>query len=307
MVVAVGGNALAPPGEHATIHDQFRHTRESLGSIVALAHAGCRIALTHGNGPQVGDELLRNERAADLLPENPLGVLVAATQGWIGYMIQQSLQNALERAGVARQVATVVTQVIVDPDAPETTEPRKRIGRRLDDAQAERLRQAGWAVARDPRGGWRRAVPSPIPLEIVERDLIRDLLARGYVVIAAGGGGAPVYRHPTLGLEGIDAVVDKDRAAAILARDVGAQELLLLTDIDAVYRDFGTERAEPIRRLGVPEAEELLAAGAAGEGSMQPKLEAAVRFIRDGGRRAVIARLDQGWEALRGETGTEIT
>lgn len=306
VVVALGGNALAPPGERATIYDQFRHTRESLGSVVALARAGWRIALTHGNGPQVGDELLRNELAAHVIPENPLGVLVAATQGWIGYMIQQSLQNALARHGVRREVVSVVTQVVVDPDAPETREPRKFIGRALDDEAADRLRRAGWTVARDDRGVWRRVVPSPEPLEIVEREVIRALVAQDVIVVAAGGGGAPVYRHPTLGWEGIDAVVDKDRAAAILARDIGARVLLILTDVDGVYRGFGTPRAERIPRLTVAEAQALVDAGAVGAGTMRPKLEAAIRFVRDGGERAVIARLDQGWEALQGETGTEI-
>lgn len=306
VVVALGGNALAPPGERATIYDQFRHTRESLGSVVALARAGWRIALTHGNGPQVGDELLRNELSADVLPESPLGVLVAATQGWIGYMVQQSLQNALDRAGVARKAVTVVTQVIVDPDAPETRTPRKLIGRALDPEQAERVRARGWPVARDPRGTFRRLAPSPVPLEIVERGAIRDLLDRDYIVIAAGGGGAPVYRHATLGLEGIDAVVDKDRASAILAREIGAHVLLILTDVDAVYHDFGTPRARPIRKLTLQEAEAMLAGDALAEGSMRPKLGAAVDFVRGGGERAVIARLDQGWEALRGDAGTEI-
>jgi carbamate kinase len=306
VVVALGGNALAPPGERATIYDQFRHTRESLGSVVALARAGWRIALTHGNGPQVGDELLRNELAAHVIPENPLGVLVAATQGWIGYMIQQSLQNALARHGVRREVVSVVTQVVADPDAPETREPRKFIGRALDDEAAERLRRAGWTVARDDRGVWRRVVPSPEPLAIVEREVIRALVAQDVIVVAAGGGGAPVYRHPTLGWEGIDAVVDKDRAAAILARDIGARVLLILTDVDGVYRGFGTPRAERIPRLTVAEAQALVESGAVGAGTMRPKLEAAIRFLRDGGERAVIARLDRGWEALRGETGTEI-
>lgn len=306
VVIALGGNALAPPGERATIYDQFRHTRESLGGVVALARAGWRIALTHGNGPQVGDELLRNELAADVLPENPLGVLVAATQGWIGYMVQQSLQNALDAEGIPRKVATVVTQVIVDPQAPETHTPRKLIGRRLDEAQAKRVRAAGWTVERDPRGGWRRVVPSPLPLETVERDVIRDLLDRDYIVVAAGGGGAPVYRHPRLGLEGIDAVVDKDRAAAVLAREIGAHVLLILTDVDAVYRNFGTGEAEPIRRMSPQEAAALCASGAVGEGSMKPKVEAAVQFVREGGERAVIARLDEGLPALQGGAGTEI-
>lgn len=306
VVVALGGNALAPPGERATIYDQFRHTRESLASVVALARAGWRIAVAHGNGPQVGDELLRNELAADVLPENPLGVLVAATQGWIGYMVQQSLQNALDRAGVPRRAVTVVTQVIVDPDAPETREPRKSIGRALDLEQAERLRRSGWTVERDARGVLRRVVPSPLPLEIVERQVIGYLVQHDYVVIAVGGGGAPVYRDPQLGLEGIDAVVDKDRAAAILGREIGAQVLLNLTDVDAVYRGFGTPGAEPIPRLSVREAEALLASGEVGEGSMKPKIEAAIEFLRGGGERAVIARLDHGLEALQGVSGTEV-
>lgn len=306
MVVALGGNALAPPGERSTIYDQFRHTRESLASIVALARAGWKIAITHGNGPQVGDELLRNELAADVLPELPLGVLVAATQGWIGYMIQQSLQNALDRVHVKRKVVSVVTQVIVDPEAPETREPRKFIGHALDAAQAERVRRAGWVVGTDPRGVLRRMVASPVPLEIVERDVIREFVARGTVVVAAGGGGAPVYRDPRLGLEGIDAVVDKDRAAAILARDIGARVLLILTDVEGVYRDFGTDRARLAPRLTLPEAHAMLASGAVEQGTMGPKLEAAVDFLKGGGRRAVIARLDLGLEALLGKSGTEI-
>ncbi len=306
VVVAVGGNALAPPGQRATIYDQFRHTRESLASVVALARAGWKIALVHGNAPQVGDELLRNELSAHVLPENPLGVLVAATQGWIGYMMQQSLQNALDRAGLARKVVTVVTQVVVDPRAPTTREPRKSIGRALDPEQAQRLRRSGWTVERDSRGVLRRVVPSPVPLQIVERDVIRDLVARGYVVIAAGGGGAPIYRDPELGLEGIDAVVDKDRAAAILAAEIDARVLLILTDVDAVYRRFGTPEAEPIRRLSVRDAEALLLSGEVGEGSMKPKLEAAITFLQGGGKRTVIARLDQGLEALQGAAGTEI-
>lgn len=306
VVIAIGGNALAPPGERSTIHDQFRHTRESLASVVALARAGWKIALTHGNGPQVGDELLRNELAADALQELPLGVLVAATQGWIGYMIQQSLQNALDRAGVHRTVVSVVTQVIVDPEAPETREPRKFIGHGLDPAQAERVRGAGWVVGTDPRGVLRRMVASPVPLEIVERGVIRELVARGMIVVAAGGGGAPVYRDPRLGLEGIDAVVDKDRAAAILARDIGARVLLILTDVEGLYRDFGTPQARLVPRVALREAEAMLASGTIEEGTMGPKLEAAVEFLRSGGRRAVIARLDQGVEALLGKSGTEI-
>jgi carbamate kinase len=307
VVVALGGNALAPASENVSIFDQFRHTRESLGSIIELARKDWRIAIVHGNGPQVGDELLRNEIAADAVPELPLGVLVAATAGWIGYMIQQSLENGLRKAGVARHVVTQITQIVVDPGTSEMRDPTKFIGRSLTPEQADRLRSNGWTVREDRRGVLRRVVASPVPLEIVEKAEIRQLVAEGVIVIAAGGGGVPVYRHPRLGLEGVDAVVDKDWAAALLAREIGASTLLALTDVDAVYRDFGTERAAALRRLSVEEAERLLESDQLGRGSMRPKVEAGVRFIREGGQRMLIAQLEDGVAALDGKAGTEIT
>lgn len=307
VVVALGGNALAPAAENVTVYDQFRHTRESLGSVVELAREGWRIAIVHGNGPQVGDELLRNELAADVVPELPLGVLVAATAGWIGYMIQQSLENGLKRAGIERRVVTQITQVVVDPEAPELEVPTKFIGRALSEEQAERLRAASWVVRRDPKGVLRRVVPSPVPLEIVEKETIRRLVERGDIVITAGGGGAPVYRDPELGLEGVDAVVDKDLAAALLAEEIGASALLMLTDVAYVFRGFGTDKAVPIRRLSVSEAKELLETDQLGRGSMRPKVQAAVSFLERGGERVLISQLDQGLAALKGETGTEIS
>lgn len=306
IVVALGGNALMPPDERGDIHQQFAHTRESLEPVVELARAGWRIALVHGNGPQIGDELLRNELAHEQLPPLPLGVLVAGTAGWIGYMVQQSLENALERAGVARGVVTLVTQVLVDPDDPASRDPVKPIGRLMDRDRALALqRQLGWAVG-EVSGGWRRLVPSPRPLAIVERDQIRRLLEADTIVIAAGGGGTPVYRDPALGLEGLDAVVDKDRAAEVLARDIGAETLLILTNVDGVYRGFGRPDAQLLRRLTASEAEALLESGELGKGSMAPKVEAAVSFVRHGGRRAIITRLDLGMPGVRGEAGTEI-
>jgi carbamate kinase len=306
IVVALGGNALAPPGEEGTITEQFRHTRESLGAVVELAREGWRIAIVHGNGPQVGNALLRNEMARHLVPPLPLGVLVAATEGWIGYMVQQSLQNALRRAGVERKVVTLVTQVLVDPADPELARPTKPIGRTMDEGAARALAAEMGGEVAPTKGGWRRVVASPRPTEIVEREMIRTLVAEGHLVIAAGGGGCPVYPHPEYGLDGIDAVIDKDRAAAILGRDIGAEALVILTDVDAVYRGFGTPGQEALRRLTLAEAEALLASGELGSGSMAPKLEAAADFVRHGGRRAVIARLDQGREAVAGTAGTEI-
>ncbi|HEY0017490.1 MAG TPA: carbamate kinase [Longimicrobium sp.] len=306
IVIALGGNALAQPGEEGTITQQFKHTRESLGAVVELAREGWQIAIVHGNGPQVGNELIRNEQSRHLVPPLPLGVLVAATEGWIGYMIQQSLQNALRRGGVDRQVVTMVTQVLVDPGDPELRRPSKPIGRTMDEQTARDLAaELGGEVA-ETRGGWRRVVPSPRPTEIVERRMIRSLVAEGHLVIAAGGGGCPVYVHEKWGLEGIDAVVDKDRAAAILGRDIGADVLVILTDVDRVYLDFGTPAQRPVERLTLAEAEALLASGQLGTGSMAPKVEAAADFVRRGGTRAIIARLDQGREAVAGSAGTEI-
>ena len=306
IVVALGGNAVAPANERPTIANQFRHTRESLAPIVDLARDGWRIAVVHGNGPQVGDSLARNELAAGEVEPLPLGVLVAETAGWIGYMIQQSLQNALERAGIGREVVTVITQTSVAPGDPMLTSPTKPIGHELSPERRARLTDRGVAVGRDKAGRWRRLTASPIPIGIVEAPIVRRLVEAGTIVVAAGGGGPPVYRDPVLRLEGVDAVVDKDRTAAILARELDAALLLILTDIEAVYRDYGTERAAPIRRMTVGEAEALLREGQLAEGSMRPKVEAAIGFVRGGGERAVIAELGHGLAAIRGETGTTI-
>ena len=305
-MVAIGGNALSPSGESASVTNQFRHTRESLVSIVNLAREGWNIAIVHGNGPQVGDELLRNGVARTEVEQLPLGVLVAATAGWIGYMIQQSLQNALVGTGSDRRVATLITQSRVDPDDPALSKPTKFIGRGLSESDALELRRDGVLIAEDPRGNLRRLVPSPVPVEIVESDMVRELVLRGDIVIAAGGGGIPVYCDPVLGLEGVDAVVDKDRAAAILGREIGAKILLILTDVDGVYENWGTDRARRIPELSIAQAESLVAGESLGAGSMRPKLEAALDFLASGGEMAIIAALEDGPAALAGEAGTTI-
>ena len=305
IVIALGGNALQPENENGDIAQQFAHTRESLGPVVKLAEDGWRIAIVHGNGPQIGDELMRNEEARDHLPPLPLGVLVAGTAGWIGYMIQQSLQNALERDGIQRSVVTVIAQVEVDPTEAKA-EPTKPIGRVMDEKTAHDLaKEMGWTVK--PAGsGWRRVVPSPTPIRIVEGNQIRQLVDQGTIVIAAGGGGTPVYRDPVLRMEGVDAVIDKDRAAAVLGKDLGAETLLILTNVDGAYRAFGTPDQERIREMTVDEAETMFRNGEFGSGSMGPKVEAAMSFIRNGGKTAYIARLDQGLEAVQGKAGTAI-
>lgn len=306
VVVAIGGNALSPSGERASIQGQFRHTRESLAPVVDFVLEGWNVAVVHGNGPQVGDELRRSEIARDEVEPLPLGVLVASTAGWIGYMVQQSLINALRRAGSDRRVATVVTQVAVDADDPELDRPTKFVGREVRAEDRARLEETGWSVEEDARGRLRRRVPSPRPVEIVEAPLVADLVASGDVVVAAGGGGVPVYRDEELGLEGLDVVVDKDLSAALLAREIGASVLLFLTDVEAVYEDYGTPDERPVGRLTPDEARRLAEEGQLGAGSMRPKVEAAARFVEGGGGRAVIAHLRSARSALDGEAGTEV-
>jgi carbamate kinase len=305
-VLALGGNALSRADEPATIANQFRRARESMAAVVTLAREGWRIVVVHGNGPQVGDSLVRNEVARRVVEPLPLGVLVAETAGWIGYMLQQSLQNALASARVRRDVVTVVTQTLVDRFDPALGKPTKPIGQPLTDEEAARLREAGRAVARDGAGAWRRMTASPIPLAVVEFPVVRRLLEQDTIVIAAGGGGPPVYDDPILGLEGVDAVVDKDRVSAVLARQLEANVLMILTNVEAVYEGWGTPSARPVRRMTVSRADTMIAAGAFDAGGMRPKVEAAAGFARSGDVRAIIAHLASGPAALRGETGTTI-
>ncbi|MEK7403157.1 MAG: carbamate kinase [Gemmatimonadota bacterium] len=305
-IIALGGNALAPSGEDATIQNQFRHTRESLAPIVDLVGDGWNVCIVHGNGPQVGDELFRQELARHDAPPLPLGVLVAATAGWIGYMIQQSLENALRRLDSTRRVATIVTQVEVDPNDPSLKNPTKFIGHEVSPARAAELERAGHSVKQDGRGQPRRVVGSPAPVAIHELSVIRQLVQSAVIVIAVGGGGAPIYRHSTLGWEGIDAIVDKDLAAAVLARDLGAQLLLILTDVDRVYLDWGKPTQRPVETLTVDDAERLDREGQFGEGSMAPKIRAAIDFVRRTKGRAVITSLAKGRAAVHGKAGTTI-
>ncbi|MFQ5703034.1 MAG: carbamate kinase [Gemmatimonadales bacterium] len=306
IVIAVGGNALAPLGEQVTIHDQFHHTRQSLASVIRLAKEGWCIAIVHGNGPQVGNALERNELARDRVEPLPLGVLVAATAGWIGYMIQQSLQNALAEAGSDRDVLTVVTQTLVSEDDPGFKEPTKPIGNAFGREDFVRLQKRGVPIGSDGAGRWRRLAASPEPSDVVEAAAVKQLVLSGKIVIAAGGGGPPVYRDRKGHWEGVDAVVDKDRVAAVLGCRLGAERLLILTDVDGVYEGWGTESQRHLPRLRPTEAEALLSGGALGRGSMRPKVEAAVHFVRHGGGCAIIAHLEKGLEAIQGETGTII-
>jgi carbamate kinase len=306
-VVALGGNAISRKGEEDTITNQFSHTRESLAAIVPLVKRGYNLAITHGNGPQVGNALLRIELARGKAPILPLGVCVADTEGGMGYMIAQSLQNRLLREGITRSVATIVTQVIVDRNDPALADPSKYIGQFYTEEEANRYAaERDWAVKQDGDRGWRRVVGSPIPIGIVEGPVIRAMVQDGAIVISAGGGGIPVYVKDDGTYEGVDAVIDKDRASAVLGNAIGADTLVILTGVEGVAINFGKPNQEFLASLTLAEASEYLAAGQFPAGSMGPKIEAAIQFLEGGGRVVIIGSIEQAGEALDGTAGTRI-
>lgn len=306
-VVALGGNAITQDGVPDTIANQFRHTRQSLEGVVSLAKDGWRLAITHGNGPQVGNAILRVEIARGQAPELPLGICVADTEGGMGYMVEQSLYNALFLSGVNRPVVTVITQVVVDEHDPAVKDPSKFIGKFYPKSKAlELASENGWTVKPQGKRGWRRVVPSPLPCGIIESDTIGRLVADGVVVVCCGGGGIPVFKLRDGRLEGLDAVIDKDRASAVLASEIGADLLLILTAVDQVCLGYGTERATPLASMSANEARAYLAEGHFPPGSMGPKIDAAVDFLDRGGREVVISSIARAQEAVRGRAGTRI-
>jgi len=306
-VIALGGNALLPPGEPGELAAMAKRLRETAAILADVADEGVGLVVTHGNGPQVGHLLAQTEEARGKAPSPPLDVLVAETQAQIGYLLQQSIHNELARRNRRTSVATVVTQVVVDPDDPDFRTPTKPVGPLIaTETEAMLKRARGWVLAADPRGGWRRVVPSPTPRTIVEITVIRSLLAAGHIVIAAGGGGVPVVRTGD-GLVGVEAVVDKDLASALLAREIGAERLVLATDVDRVALDFRKPTQRFVDRLTVAEARAHIAAGQFSAGSMGPKVEAAVAFVESGGREAIIVSLAKLRDAIGGPAGTRIT
>ena len=306
-VVALGGNASTKPGVEDTIANQFRHTRESLDGIVELIREGYDLVVTHGNGPQVGNALLRIELARDKAPILPLGVLVADTEGGMGYMIQQSLANRLRDEGLERPVITIITQVQVDPNDSAITNPTKYIGQFYTEAEARTFTETrGWQMKKDANRGWRRVVPSPTPLRTIEAGMINRLVESGSVVIAAGGGGIPIYIDHRKWYEGIDAVIDKDLASALLASEIGAGVLSILTSVDAVAVNFGTPQQRPLREVPLAEIKKLHAEGQFPPGSMGPKIQAAIKFLESGGDVVTITSFENAAKALKGEAGTRI-
>ncbi len=306
-VVALGGNAITVPGMEDTIANQFANTRRSLDGILELVRDGYNLVVTHGNGPQVGNAMLRNEMARGTAPDLPLGVLVADTQGGMGYMIEQSLQNRLKREGINRRVVTIVTQMMVHENDPAIHNPTKFIGQFYTEKQARTHEQnLGWQMKQDANRGWRRVVPSPRPLSSVEGPTIRQLAEQGNIVIAGGGGGIPVYIDALGNLEGLDAVIDKDWASAVIAGEIGAHVLCILTSVDQVSLDFGTDKQRDLETVTLSEMKRYRDEGHFPPGSMGPKIDAAIAFMENGGEVVTITSFNLAGAALRGEAGTRI-
>ena len=307
VMIALGGNALSPKGEAGTIYQQFSHTRESLDAIMHFVNLEYNICLTHGNGPQVGDELYRMELTYNDIPPLPLGVCVAETQGSIGYMLQQSLQNALKEHQIEREVVTLITQTIVDADDPSIKNPTKFIGQRYTKAEAENMAQNfGWIIREQNEGEWRQVVPSPLPQYIEHGKSIQTLVDHGIIVIASGGGGIPAYWNKNGNLEGLDAVIDKDLSAALLGRVIKASELWIITDVDSVSINYGSTNEKTIHEMTTDEASAYHAEGHFQSGTMGPKIEAALYFLKYHGDKVVITSIDGIAEAIEGKNGTLI-
>ncbi|AOQ24906.1 Carbamate kinase 1 [Moorella thermoacetica] len=307
VVMAFGGNAITRPGEKGTFAEQKANVAATCRQLVDLVREGYRLVLTHGNGPQVGNMLIKNEIAKDIVPAMPLDVLVSNTQGSIGYAIQQALGYELACHGLKVPVASIVTQVVVAADDPAFQNPTKPVGPFYSQEEAVKLmKERGYRMVEDSHRGWRRVVPSPRPLEIIEREAIKALIRAGIIVVAAGGGGIPVVRRDDGSLAGVEAVIDKDRAATILASQVEAEVLFLLTDVERVCLDYGLPTQREVERLTVSEARRYLAEGQFPPGSMGPKVEAAIAFVEAGGEKAIIGSLARAAEAVAGRSGTEV-
>lgn len=307
IIVALGGNAILRSKELSSYRVQFENVRRTCRQVVQLIAEGYQPIFTHGNGPQVGNLLIQNEAAAHLVPAVPLDVCGAETQGQIGYMIQQALRNDLAALGLSRPVVSLVTQVLVDADDPAFAMPTKPVGPFLPREVAEqRIREKGEVWAEIDARGWRKLVPSPQPIGVIETDTIHALLDAGAVVIACGGGGVPVLRRPDGRLQGVEAVVDKDLAAARLALEVHAMALLILTDVPGVAINFGKPDQRFLRRVTLLELEQHLVREPFSAGSMGPKVRAAYRFVHDGGEQATICALEDALAGLRGDAGTVV-
>jgi len=311
FVIALGGNSILRAKEKGTAEEQYENLDRTAEQLLDLLGSGNRVVITHGNGPQVGNLLLADEAAKNVVPPMPLDVLGAQTEGYMGYMIQNTLANHLRQAGAPHNITTVVSQVIVDKNDPAFKDPSKPIGPFYDANTAEQLQQEkGWDIIEDSARGYRRVVPSPIPVNIQQARIIKSMLDAGEIVIAVGGGGIPVVREDNRNLRGIEAVIDKDYASARLAIEIDADVLFILTAVEYVYRDFATPHQKALENLSLAEAKKLLEEGHFGKGSMEPKIRAAIMFLQETDqsreREVIITLPETALRALEGKTGTRI-
>ncbi|MCZ7586602.1 MAG: carbamate kinase [Deltaproteobacteria bacterium] len=306
-LVALGGNALIRPGDTPNIETQEKNAEEVVAQLMTLVERDLNLVITHGNGPQVGNLLLKNEAAHEHLPRMPLDVLVAETEGSMGYILQQAFLNHFRFREVQRYVVTVITQVLVSPNDSAFSKPTKPIGMWFSKEDADEMaKQFGWQMIRDGDRGYRRVVPSPRPLKIVQRHMIRHSAREGNIVIAAGGGGVPVKVDANGRYEGIEAVIDKDYTSAMLATEIKADTLIILMEEPKISIHFGAPKQRPLDRVTASEMTDHLAEGHFPAGSVGPKVEAAIQFVQRGGKRAVITRADRLAAALDGDDGTMV-
>ncbi len=306
-MIALGGNSISQKGEAGDISLQFTHTKHALDGISHFIDRNYNLCINHGNGPQVGNELYRMELTQNKIPSLPLNICVAATQGTIGYMIQQSLQNKLRSKNIDREVVTLVSQVIVNVNDPKISIPQKFIGPRYKKEKAKDLaKKFNWHIKEQNKGEWRRVVPSPMPEYIMHGKSIKSLVDRGTIVISSGGGGIPVFNNDSGHLEGLDAVIDKDFSAAKLGRIIRAQELWIITDTDSVYLNFGSEQQKRIKCSTRDQIEKYLNKGEFQKGSIEPKIVAAIHFLKHHGEKVVITSIPFIENALNETAGTII-
>jgi carbamate kinase len=304
-ILAMGGHAFIAKGEKGTISDHERNAARIATQVLELTRRGYSLVVTHGNGPQVGFRLLQTELARKDVPAMPLDVLVADTEGQLGYILQQAFLNDLRRRGEKTYVVTVITQVLVDSDDPAMQNPTKPIGPFYSEEEAQRrAAELNWKVIDDAGRGWRRVVPSPQPRKVIQRDMIREAAHQGHIVIACGGGGIPVKKLETQDYEGVEAVIDKDLTSALLASQIGAELFIILTDVDKVYLNYRKPNQIGLDAVTIQLLEQYIVEGHFPAGSMGPKMEAVRLFLSHGGRRAIITDPDHLYDALEGKAGT---
>ncbi len=308
ILIALGGNAFQTKGELGTTENYWKNAYRAANTIVRIVKEGYKVAITHGNGPQVGTILEWMERSKDRIPPLAMDIAGAMTQGWLGYLLMQAIDNTLVKEGIRDSVkgaVAIVNQVLVSKDDPAWQNPTKYVGSYYTKEEAERLaKEKGWIIKPDPRGGYRRVVPSPDPKENIEVGAIKKLIEEGWIVIASGGGGIPVIRNEDGTLQGVEAVIDKDLAGEVLATALGVGTFVILTDVDGAYINYGKPDQKKLDVVTVSELEKYYKEGHFKPGSMGPKVLAAIRFIKHGGKKAMIGHLQKGYEVIKGESGT---